>query len=156
MIITILIYAIAVMALLQPNAPRLYAALVFVAFMLAHEWLFSHYDGLAYYGSAALFDIAIMGGISGIRPMPKLVITIHKVCIFSIIANMGGFAMWALEMTPSLYNAAFIVIYAITLLALLKRDKTDDRGFTMDSWRSCFRYDFHPGLSHRSKGKETL
>lgn len=156
MITTVLIYAIAFVALLQPNAPRLYASMVFVIFTVGHEWAFSDLDGLAYYGTAAIFDFLIILITWAIRPIPKLVINIHKICILSIIANAFGWVMWVLYLPPTAYNVAYTFIYAAALLAMIKKDGSDDRGFTLDSWRSCFRFSYSARASYNRFRKEKI
>ena len=92
--ITLLIYAVLIVAFLQPNAPRFFAAVTFISITLLHELLLSSYDGLQYYGSAALLDLAIIIITSGINPVPKMVLSLHKICIVSIIVNLAGWVLW--------------------------------------------------------------
>lgn len=141
-VITYLIYALVVVAFIQPNAPRLFAAVSFVAIISLHEFLLSHLDGFQYYGSAALFDLLIIVLTSGINPVPKMVLSLHKVCITSILANLAGWLLWFLYYPPLAYDAAFVAIYAWALMTLIKRDGLHGMvgGYTMDSWATCFRF----------------
>lgn len=138
--ITILICLIIATAFFQPNAPRLYAALVFVGVTALHEVFFSNYEGMQYYGSAALFDLAIIIIASGINPVPKMVLSLQKICIVSIVANLAGWIMWFLYYPPIIYDLAFVAIYAWTLIILIKRTGANVGGYTMDSWATCFRF----------------
>ena len=140
MVITVLISCIAIIALFQPNAPRLFAAVCFAVITLCHEVYFGDLDGLQYYGSAALLDLAIIVITSGINPVPKMVVTLHKICLVSIIANLMGWALWFFHLSPVAYEAVFVVIYAWTLITLLKRNGSDVGGYTLDSWRTCLRF----------------
>lgn len=138
--VTTLIFLIIVTAFFQPSAPRLFAALSFVGITALHELFFSDYEGLQYYGSAALFDLAIIILTSGINPVPKMVLSLHKICIVSIVANLLGWIMWFLYYPPMIYDLAFVAIYAWTLITLIKRNGLNVGGYTMDSWASCFRF----------------
>lgn len=140
MAITWLLYGLAGAALLQPNAPRFFAAGLFVAITLLHEAIFSDLTGLYYYFSAALFDSAILILISGIRPVPKMVLDLQQICMASILANFLGWALWFYRFEPTAYDTAYIFIYGWALLTILKKDSSDVGGYTVDSWRSCLRF----------------
>jgi len=139
MITTWLLCGLALVAVLQPNAPRFYAAVLFVGVTLLHELFLSHADGALYYGSAALFDLAIIILTTGISPIPRMVVDLHKICMYSIVANFFGWVLWCNYLSPLAYNTAFVVIYAWALITLIKRNGHDVGGYTRDSWRSCFR-----------------
>lgn len=125
----------------QQNAPRLYAAFVFVGVTLLHDVAFSHLDGIAYYGSAALLDLAIMILLSGVHPLRKTVIRLQVICLISIIANMLGWLIWFVYLPPTAYNFTFFCLYLWALVELLKKDRDNVGGFTVDSWRACIRFD---------------
>lgn len=153
MITTLLIYAIAIVAFIQPNAPRLFAAVIFIGVMLLHELFLSGYTGLMYYGSAALFDLAIIIIISGINPVPKMVLRLHNVCIVSIFANLAGWILWFFYYPPLIYDAAFVAIYLWALITLIKRDGLHGMvgGYTVDSWATCFRFNRRAWVIHFNK-----
>jgi len=155
LIITILMVLIIATAFIQPNAPRLYAAVIFVGATALHELFFSDYGGLQYYGSAALFDLAIIILTSGINPVPKMVLSLQKICIVSIIANLAGWVIWFLYYPPIIYDLAFVAIYAWTLITLIKRTGINVGGYTLDSWATCFRFNRYSWLnySHKHGGK---
>ena len=146
---------IAASCFVQPNAPRLFAAMVFAGLTLAHEFSLSHLEGLEYYGSAALVDLGIMIAISGISPTPAMVINLQRVCIVSIITNFLGWVMWLTYLPPIAYNYAYVFICMIAFAVLIKRDERDVGGFAMDSWGSCFRVNIFASVngSHKSGGK---
>jgi hypothetical protein len=145
--LTLLIGGIVIAAFFQPNAPRLFAAFCFAAFTLSHELFLSHLDGLAYYGSDALFELAIIILISGIDPVPRMVVALHKICMVAIVANLAGWVFWFFYLPPMAYDASFVVIYAWALTALLKRNGADVGGFTLDSWATCFRFNRYARVS---------
>jgi len=142
--ITLLMIAIVIVAFLQPNAPRLFAAVSFISFLLAHEFFMYGYEGLQYYGSAALFDLAIIILTSGINPVPKMVLSLHKICMVSIVANLAGYLLWYYYLPLTAYNATFVVINVWTLIILIKRNNLDVGDYTVDSWSSCFRFNRNP------------
>lgn len=138
--ITNIIYILSAVSFLQPNAQRFFAAIVFSVITLSHDFFMSQYDGFLYYGSAALFDLFIIIITSGINPVPKMVIHLHIICMISILLNLMGWALWFFYYPPLIYNSLFIVIYLWSLVVLLRRDKDDVGGYTMDSILSCFRF----------------
>lgn len=138
--ITYLIYALIVVAFIQPNAPRLFAAVLFMAVITLHEFLLSDLDGLQYYGSAALFDLLIIILTSGINPVPKMVLSLHRICIASILVNLLGWVLWFFYFPPLVYDAAFACLYAWTLIIFIIRDGVNVGGYSLDSWAACFRF----------------
>ncbi len=142
--ITYLMFALVAVAFIQPNAPRLFAAVVFVGVVSLHEALLSHLDGLQYYGSAALFDLLIIVLTSGINPVPRMVLSLHRLCIVSILLNMAGWVLWFFYFPPLAYDLAFVAVYAWALLILIKRDGANVGGYSLDSWASCFRFNRSP------------
>lgn len=153
--ITYLFYALAVVAFIQPNAPRFYAAVTFVSLTFLHELFLSHYDGLLYYGSAALFDLFIIVLTSWIHPVPKMVINLHKICIASILINLAGWSLWFFYFPPLAYDAAFAALYVWALITLINRSGLDVGGYTLDSWAACFRFNRYSwrNYSYKHGGK---
>lgn len=151
--ITYLFYALMAVAFIQPNAPRLFAAALFVSITLTHELFLSDLDGLMYYGSAALFDLAIIVLTSGINPVPRMVLSLHRVCIASIIINLVGWALWFFYFPPLFYDLSFVALYAWALWVFIRRDRADVGGYSLASWASCFRFDRSPWLSYLNKYK---
>jgi hypothetical protein len=143
--ISVLLFCLFFVAFLQPSAPRFFAAVTFVSITLFHEFALSDWDGLAYYSSAAFFALAIIGITSGINPIPKMVINLHKICLASILLNFFGWFLWFFYFPPLLYNLAYIILYAGALFIMLDRRGDDVGDFALDSWRSCIRFDTYPG-----------
>ena len=136
--ITCLLVALVIAALTQPNAARLFAAVAFVGITIAHEFILSGTDGAMYYGTSAALDLSIIAITSKINPIPKMVLTLHKVCMVSIMANFAGWILWFLYLPPTLYDASFVVIYTITIVTLLGRSALDVGHFALHRWISCF------------------
>lgn len=139
--ITMLILLIFVAVLLQPNATRFYAAFLFAGATITHDLALSHLDGFAYYASAALFDLGIIALTSGISPIPRMVISLQRICLASILLNFAGWLMWLLYFSPVLYDTMFTLIYSWALIIMLVRNNTDVGSYSRSSWHSCFRFD---------------
>lgn len=155
MIISVFMMLIAASCLIQPNPPRLFAAIVFSGLIIVHDLYFAAADGLKYYGSAALTALAIMTIISGISPPPPMVVKLQLVCIASIVINAVGWVMWLTYFPPLAYNNLMVIFYITALLVLTKRDDQDVGGFTVDGWLSCFRLNIFTGaISTNKNGNE--
>jgi len=144
--VTLIILAAVIAAFLQPNAPRFFAAVAFVGVTLTHELFFPTLDGLNYYGSAALMDLSIIAITSGISPVPKMVLTLQKICLVSILANLAGWILWTLYYPPAAYDAALLALYVWALVSLINRSGLDVGGYTVASWGTCFRFNRFAGL----------
>ncbi len=128
MITSALLIALLFCVIAQPTVVRGYVAILFVIVTMLHELVGVRLDGLAYYGSAALCDLAIIVLTSGLRPVPAMVSRIHLICLASIIVNAVGWAMWAAYLPPTVYDAAFVLIYLVAVVAMLKKDSSDVMG----------------------------
>ena len=152
--VTVLLYAILAVSLFQPSAPRLLTALIFAFEVNSHDLFFSGLDGFLYYASAALTSLLVIILTSGINPTPRMVITIQKICLASIVANAIGWALWFNYISSIYYNMAFILIYGWAFFALIKRDHIYNvGGYTVSEWRSCFRFDHNPIYLYFYKNK---
>ena len=137
--ITWLINALIVGILFQQNAQRFYAACVFSGITYAHELLMSNADGLMYYASAALFDLLIVIVLGMIAPLPKMVLRLQIISFGFVLVNFLGWIMWYAYQPAVLYDCLCAILFSLSFITLLLRDKKDVGGFTMDGWRSCFR-----------------
>ncbi len=127
-----LLAALAIAALVQPNTARFFAALVFVGGTLSHDFLLQDLIGLSYYGSAALTDLGVIVVLSLLRPVSKLAVELQRLSFISIIINAFGWVLWVSYEPPAAYDAAFLAYYAFALLVLIKKDKTDVGRSAMD------------------------
>lgn len=151
MIITALMVLLVGTIFIQPNAQRLFAALVFAGGALSHDVLFSGHGGLLYYGSAALFDLGVLMLISGIRPITKTIAQLHVICLASVLVNFAGWVIWWLYLPPAAYNLAFVTIYCWALVTLTRRNGADVGGFGLASWRACFCFNLPAGMRHSNR-----
>lgn len=138
--IDVLIYSIVVSALLQPTASRLFAAAVFAVAVLTHEVAFSGLDGLAYYASAAVFDLGVVVAIGSMSEVTRLAVLLQRVCLVSILLNAAGWLMWVTYLPPTAYNTSFTAIYAWAVYILLTEGGDYVGGTAMGSGlaRVCF------------------
>lgn len=127
-VITVLLFIILAASFWQPTPQRLYAALVASALTTWHHWGYFDVSGLAYYGTAALADLAIIAALSFIDTPPKMVLRLQTICVVSIMLNVAGWILWRMYMPPDLYNAAYVMLYAWMLITLIRRGKTDHVG----------------------------
>lgn len=125
--LTIVLVALMLAVLFQPTMARAIAALVFASFSVVHDIAFSDLDGLAYYGSAALFDLIVIL-ILNFTPVTKLSIRLQLISAVSISLNFIGWIMWTLYLPPDAYNAAFIVLYSVGAFTLIIGSGGDDMG----------------------------
>jgi len=130
-----LIFVMAVTILFQPTIKRLCVALSFVSAISLHDYLLSNHEGLAYYGSAALFDLAIMFFIRWINPISLMSLRLSMISVISIMLNFAGWILWITYQPPTIYNYAFVALYTISILTLIKRDDNVGNN-TVDKWTS--------------------
>lgn len=152
--ITLLTYLLIPAAMVQPSAQRLFASIVFVAIIHAHQVYFVDLEGVMYFLSAALLSLLIIIVTSGINPAPKMVVEIHKICIASAVLNFLGWLLWESYVSSTYYNLSFVVVYAWAFFTLIDRDPSDVGNYKLDSWWSCLRFNHHPIYIHLFKNKE--
>jgi len=153
-IITGLLTIMCVVALIQPNMSRLFGAVIFAGLTLLHDLCLSDLDGLAYYGSAALTDSAIIILTSGIFPIPVMVVRLHYICLISILVNAAGWVMWMAYLPPTIYDIAFIVVYLCVIITMIRKDTSDVGGYSLDSWRTILSFNRITSwrINHQYKG----
>lgn len=156
MIVSILIYTIAVLSLLQRTDQRLYAALVYSFFTVTHEMFLNNLDGIWYYGSAGLFDLFIICYLSRPYSIPKLTTRLIHLSIASIMINFIGWIAWMLYFPPYFYNTAFMLIYILAIAALLTGDRMNDGGVSLDRWLHWVRASHHQGTSHSRRSHKKI
>ncbi len=126
--ISILIYILTLVAVFQSDKERRTVAGVFCCFVLLHDIYLSQLDGFLYYGSAALFDLAIISILSKMHIIHNMVLKLQRICIVSIIVNIVGWMCWYQYLSPIMYDSSFLFIYLWTLAVLLQKDKHLDLG----------------------------
>lgn len=145
MIVEWLILIIAFLAWKQKDEGRRDAAMILAIFTLSHDVFLSNWDGLAYYGSAALFDLAVITGVANLLKTPKLVIDILRISRVSMFLNCLGWITWMKGWEPWPYNVAFIFLYFWTIVVLVRDERIYRRDLELDRWSTFFRFVNHPG-----------
>ena len=133
-----LMYSLLLTSFYQYNAQRLYAVLVFCAEVLGYYFFLSHLEGFMRYFSGALGALVVIILTSGIRPLPKMVLNLQKICIISILLNVYGWVVadiWPIRLS---YGVAFIILYLSCWFYFLQKDEDDGRGFGISEWMACF------------------
>ena len=138
--IDILTAVIVVLATLQPTLHRFYVASTFAVLTLIHNYSMYELEGIAYYGSDALFYFAIIAITSKLHKITDLTISIHRICLAAIALDAFGWVIWMLYIPPAVYNYSFMALYAYAVFTLIKRDKADERGgYAMGGWNNYIR-----------------
>jgi len=122
MIVDLLTIALLFAAIIQPTRKRRMVAMVYAFANFAHGQFLSNLEGISYFGSAALVDLAIISITASLPYVPRLTIEIHKICLASISINAIGWVIWGLYLPVSGYNAAMVVLYAWAFIVLLKQE----------------------------------
>lgn len=155
-----LLLLIVVAAHYQPNAQRSYAAACFVVLTAVHTASLWNWDastqGLLYYGSAAAKNLLVIALLSAVRPLCSTVILLQRLCLGMILTNFLGYFLWRFYFEATLYNWGFVGLYAAVLFILIKRGRGHARGFGMDRWKSCFRFNHLASLDFMRKIKSEV
>jgi hypothetical protein len=140
MTLSFVLGALVAAAICQPTAERFIAAAGFVAAAWIHELFFSHLEGFAYHGTAAVGALAVMIMISRIIIPSPMIISIHRICIVSILMNFMGWVAWRAYLPPDPYNVAMLVVFIWALITLSRKEPTHGVGRdTVGWWGADFR-----------------
>ena len=151
------IYSLLLISLIQPSAPRMLASLSFASLFMLHTLIDHMLTDYVYYAISAIFGLLIMFIISSACRVSQVVLSIHKICLASIVINGIGCLFWYSYISPVYYNIAFFILYLWTIKTLLGRDgRYDVRGFTADCWRLSFCYNHDTWLKCISPRKEKI
>lgn len=134
-----LITGILLLASIQPTSDLRFCALTYALLVAAHEILFWDVGGFAYHGSAAAAYWLIVVITSKVSPSPRLVSSIQSICLVSVLVELTGYLMYEFYLEPTLYNYAYIAIFAWAIISLSARNGIDVGNHTIDSVRSKFR-----------------
>ena len=157
MIVDALLLLLAMAAMFQPNAGRAIAACIFSGLTLTYTGISGDLDGSQYYIGAAAVDLLILILISGIYPVPRMVVRLQWVCVVSIALNFLGWGGWFLYLSPVAYEWSFAVLYCSALYVLLKKDADDVvGGDTVIRWFASLRGYFRPRARRTVENKGPL
>ena len=145
MIVDILTWALLAAALMQPTLDRALPALAFAVPAALNLVLLGDIDGLYYYHSAALVDLAVLEILRRLTTHSELTKRLANISVASIVLNIAGWPIWMLYLPPDGYNAAFAALYAYALFTLLRRSRRHGYGGNaMDHRGDIIRSDPHP------------
>ena len=120
-------------ALLQPTRERMAVALIFASFTFVHNTFLYELEGLMYYATDALFYLLIILAISSIDKPSRLSVDLQKISIAAVALDYFGWCIYMLYIPPTGYNAAFMALYAWSIIILLRGEPEDARNTEMDS-----------------------
>ena len=150
-----LIFLIFIICLLQPSAPRLFAGVIFSVVSMGLIFADSMLNDYMAYSVPALAAVLIMILLSASMLVSKVVLSLHRICLASIILNGAGYLIYESGASAIAYNASFFLLYAWTIKVLLKRDgRLDVTGYGADSWRSTVSYASCSWFKYLFKGQE--
>jgi hypothetical protein len=151
--ITFLTLMIVGIALLQPTLDRKIVALTFASMTFIHNIFMSNLDGLAYYGTDALFYLIVIYVIGLLGRKTILTNALQKISIVAIALDSFGWLIWMLYIPPTGYNVAFMALYAWTIIILLRGEPEDVGSNAMDRGPPVVFSHAHPGhlLNHGNK-----
>ena len=139
MMISSLIFIIALLSLMQDNKRRL-AALIFSLLTFSHELFFQSLPGYYYFISAAAIDGLIITVISRLRYTTKLTERLMRVCMCFILLNGGAWIMWEFSINYEfIYETIAAFMYLYIVVSLLSWDGIEDGNHKLDNWAHPFR-----------------
>lgn len=121
-----LVVAILVIALFQKTAERRFPALVFAFFTWLHCVALSGGEGLLYFFTAGLCDVAIISIIASWAKITRLSDALITISLVSIISNFYGWISWVNYLPVKSYNIFIMALYLIAILSLLWKDCAHD------------------------------
>ena len=150
-----LIFIIFIISAFQPSAPRLFAGIIFSVISIALVLVGPYLNDYLTYAVPAMSAVLVMILLSASMVVSKVVLSLHRICLASIVLNAGGYLLYESGESFLAYNAAFFLLYVWTIKVLLKRDgRLDATGFGVDSWRSTFSYTSSSWFKYLFKGQE--
>lgn len=154
MIVSGLIFAIALLSIFQCNDRRM-TALVFTLLTLQHDLFFQGLGGLYYFLSAGLTDIIIMVIIAKLRIITKLTMNLLNICLGFILLNSVAWIMWELSLPyENIYALVAAILYFCAIVSLLSRDGIENgnyRNYRFNEWFNNFRMPNFPRVFSRVK-----
>ena len=114
-------------ALFQPTTERRVIALIYALFTFTHNFFLQSLDGFMYYATDASFYFLVVLGISLMNKPSYFAIEIQKIAIVAVALDYFGWLIYMLYIPPAGYDAAFMALYAWSIIVLLRGDKEDAR-----------------------------
>lgn len=150
-----LILVIFIISACQPSAPRLFAGVIFSVISFGLILAGPYLNDYLTYVVPALAAVLVMILLSASMLVSRVVLSLHRICLLSIVLNAGGYILYESGESFLAYNMSFFLLYAWTIRVLLKRDgRLDATGYGADSWRSTISYSSCSWFKYLFKGKE--
>lgn len=126
---------------------------VFVMFTLSHSLLdkMVGFTGYGYYFSAAMFDLGVIITLNHMM-QNKTSYYLQIIALISIVLNFLGWLLWFFYFPPIAYDIAFLTLYIITVLVILRRGLLHGV-FTIYQWCANIRAN-HSKSNQRDLQKE--
>jgi hypothetical protein len=138
----------------QPTLHRFFVAAVFSGLTYIHNLHLYQLEGFAYYGSDALVYLAIMAITGKLANIDSFTINVHRLCVAAIFLDLYGWVIYMLYIEPYTYNAAFAILYAVSIVVFVTGRKANDRGgYAVGNWHNYIRRLAWAGNHHISSGK---
>lgn len=148
-----LISLICLSAFVQPDWTRASAILIFGGVVATHAMVFANTAGFTYYVGAAMADLAVILLTSFYTKTPKLVLTLHKICLAFIGVNLIGWGMFYTYLPPYAYDVTCMLLYMYALITFTTGGEGYVRGGSgHSSWYVNFFIDNHPRANRNKTG----
>jgi len=148
----IVLICLCLLSFWQPNRQRFLVASVFAWTCLLHSVISDSFSDIAYYMSAGFFDLIVIFVICVLSKPSKFNDYLLSICSSSIFLNFSGYLMYDMGMEPTVYNIAFAILYYVTALLFMSREKHDESENPTWLWvpyRKC--HSFSYSLLHKAK-----
>lgn len=144
-----LLFLIALTPLWHKSPAGLFISFSFCISYLLFHVIDPYLSDVAYYVTAALFDLLLVYLIGAVRPITKMAITLQRCCLASIIVNAFGFMCWYLYLSATAYNIILTLVHLCIAVSLWRGGRN---GFTNNHRDRVFRFDFRSGILSACKG----
>jgi len=127
---------VALAAMFQKTDERMYVGFVFSSLGLLHFLAFYSWqmadgermDGVTYFVTAALTSLFAMELMARQIKIVELTITLQRICLIEIIANIAGLLLWYVGMFPMANVLVFMALRTWAIFALMQKDGQNDSG----------------------------
>lgn len=126
--LSILLIAIVVASMCQPNPHRCLVALSFSLPCAVLDFFNYGLIGTSYYLAAGLCCTLIILLTGMIRPITKLIIQLQLICLVALGVNAAGWLAYMAYASPVFYNYAMIGLYVWAIYALCDKDEVINGG----------------------------
>jgi len=142
-------------ACVQPSAPRMFAGVIFSVISIALLLVEPYLNDYLIYTVPAMSAVLVMILLSASMVVSRVVLSLHRICLGTIVLNAGGYLLYESGESFLAYNASFFLLYVWTIKVLLKRDgRLDVTGYGADSWRCTVSYADSAWFKYLFKGQE--